>query len=65
MQSGCHISEPDLSCTASGSPTSNVYVTYTGSDVLTVTYFEIQLYAVTSGSLGTPDDYTLNIYLPQ
>ena len=40
MQSGCLISEEDLSCTASGnSASSTVFVTYTGSDVLTVTYF--------------------------
>lgn len=66
MQSGCLISEADLSCTASGnSASSTVYVNYDGDDVLTVTYFEIELYAITSGALGTTDDYTLTIYLPQ
>lgn len=66
MQSGCLISDPSLSCTASGGSTSvTVTVTYTGTGVMTVTYFELQLYATTSGSLGSGGDYTLTINLPQ
>jgi hypothetical protein len=49
MQSGCHISESYLSCTASGSTTSLVYINYEGEGVMTITYFEIQLYAITTG----------------
>lgn len=41
MQTECYISDPDLSCTASGSPTSTITVTYIGNDVMTVTYFEL------------------------
>ena len=62
----CDISDPELRCTASGGgTTSTVYIYYDGTDVMTVTYFELSLYAVTSGSLGTPGDYTLEIQLPQ
>lgn len=56
-----------MSCTATagGASQSTVVVTYTGNDILTVTYFELELYAITSGALGSPGDYTLTVYLPQ
>ena len=42
MKSDCLISEADLSCTATGnSGSATVLVNYIGTDVLTVTYFEI------------------------
>lgn len=65
MLSLCDISDPDLTCAASGGSSSiTVTISYAGSNVITVTYFELQLYATTSGAL-TAGDYTLVIYLPQ
>lgn len=66
MQSGCIISDPLLTCTTTGGSSSmSITVTYIGTGVMTVTYFEMQLYAITSGDLGAGGDYTLTIYLPQ
>lgn len=40
MQSGCLISDPNLSCTATGgSSSTSITVSYIGTGVMTVTYF--------------------------
>ena len=55
-----------MSCVATGgSSTTSVTVSYSGTGVMTVTYFELQLYARTTGALGSIGDYTETIYLPQ
>ena len=42
MQNECYLSDPDLSCTASGNTNSvTVTITFTGTGVMTVTYFEM------------------------
>ena len=63
----CHISDPELECStqSGGAAGATIIVKYIGTDILTVTYFELSLYATTSGSLGTPVDYTLTVHLPQ
>lgn len=69
MLSVCEAITSGLSCTATWSAmtvTLTIVVSYTGSSTISLTYFELNLYALTSGSsLGLLGDYTVVVNLPQ